>query len=120
MRRASIVLPEPGAPIINTLCPPAAAISSARFTAVLSFHVGEILGIGTLRRQSCLGIHRHRRIESPLPLSRSIAPLAQGVQTVHFDPLDDRRFSGVSAGTTSRRNPSSRALTARGSTPRTG
>lgn len=37
MRRASIVLPEPGAPIINTLCPPAAAISSARFTAVCPF-----------------------------------------------------------------------------------
>lgn len=29
-RRASIVLPEPGEPIISTLWPPAAAISSAR------------------------------------------------------------------------------------------
>ena len=60
----------------------------------LSFHVGEILGIGTLRRQSCLGIHRHRRIESPLPVQQG-DHLAQGVQTVHFDPLHDRRFSGV-------------------------
>lgn len=33
MRRASIVLPEPGAPTIITLWPPAAAISNARLTA---------------------------------------------------------------------------------------
>ena len=32
-RCASMDLPEPGAPIINTLCPPAAAISSARRAA---------------------------------------------------------------------------------------
>ena len=32
MRRASIVLPDPGGPAISRLCPPAAAISSARFT----------------------------------------------------------------------------------------
>ena len=31
IRRASIVFPEPGTPTIRTLCPPAAAISSARF-----------------------------------------------------------------------------------------
>ena len=31
-RRASIVLPEPGDPIISTLCPPATATSSAVFT----------------------------------------------------------------------------------------
>ena len=30
MQRAISVLPEPGGPIISTLCPPAAAISSAR------------------------------------------------------------------------------------------
>ena len=30
MRRASIVLPEPGGPMRSALCPPAAAISSAR------------------------------------------------------------------------------------------
>jgi hypothetical protein len=29
-RRASIVLPAPGGPIISRLCPPAAATSSAR------------------------------------------------------------------------------------------
>jgi uncharacterized membrane protein len=32
MERASSVLPEPGGPVINTLCPPAAATSSARLT----------------------------------------------------------------------------------------
>ena len=32
-RFASMLLPAPGAPHISTLCPPAAAISSARFTA---------------------------------------------------------------------------------------
>ncbi len=30
MQRASMVLPEPGGPIIRRLCPPAAAISAAR------------------------------------------------------------------------------------------
>ena len=33
-RRANIVLPEPGGPIIRTLCPPAAATSSARFAVL--------------------------------------------------------------------------------------
>src|ERR1035438_5411058 len=33
-RLASIVLPEPGGPIISTLCAPAAATSSARFAVV--------------------------------------------------------------------------------------
>ena len=33
-RRASIVLPEPGEPIISTLWPPAAAISSARLATL--------------------------------------------------------------------------------------
>ena len=32
MRFASILFPEPGGPIIRVLCPPAAAISSARLT----------------------------------------------------------------------------------------
>ena len=34
MRRASMVLPEPGGPIIRTLCPPAQATSSARLAWV--------------------------------------------------------------------------------------
>ena len=33
-RRASIVLPDPGGPTIRTLCPPAAATSSARLAVV--------------------------------------------------------------------------------------
>jgi hypothetical protein len=33
-RRASIVLPDPGGPTNNTLCPPAAATSRARFAVV--------------------------------------------------------------------------------------
>jgi hypothetical protein len=32
LERASNVLPEPGGPVISTLCPPAAATSSARLT----------------------------------------------------------------------------------------
>jgi hypothetical protein len=34
MRRASIVLPQPGGPTRMALCPPAAAISSARFATI--------------------------------------------------------------------------------------
>ena len=44
MRRASIVLPEPGAPTIITLWPPAAAISNARLTAACP--LGEAAGCG--------------------------------------------------------------------------
>ena len=36
-RFASMVLPEPGGPIIITLCPPAAATSSARLTCSWPF-----------------------------------------------------------------------------------
>ena len=32
-RRASMVLPAPGGPTMSRLCPPAAAISSARFAS---------------------------------------------------------------------------------------
>lgn len=53
-RRASMDLPEPGEPTSSTLCPPEAAISSARFTFSCPM-TSEKSGMGSV---SPVGCHR--------------------------------------------------------------
>ena len=53
-RRASIDLPEPGEPTSSTLCPPAAAISSARLTFSCPMTSAKS---GPVRLSACGGVH---------------------------------------------------------------
>ena len=88
--RASIVLPQPGGPIMSRLCPPAAAISSARAPR-LPAHVREIGPVAGLQVGCVL-----RRDDRQLALrSRPLDHLEQASGGVHGHPLDPGGFPRI-------------------------
>ena len=87
-------------------------------TTLLALHVREIVQAGAS------GVFRDLAADvglaPPLPLRQEIERFAQRRDGVHLQPVHDGRLGGVDSGTIIARAPSSAALTAIGSTPRTG
>ena len=78
-RRAIIVLPEPGGPTISRLCPPAAAISSARRASACPWTSAKIAvepASAGAAAQPAAGARPERRrvVQRARPLRRAIAP----------------------------------------------
>ena len=117
-RLASIVLPEPGAPIISTLCPPAAAISSARFTWAWPFTSAKSSANRSADAPHSGAAGRAGSMRSP-PFRKSTASRSV-VAPIASIPSTTAASAAFAAGTRMRSSPSSLARTAMGSTPRTG
>ena len=115
-RRASIVLPAPGGPIISRLWPPAAAISSARARVGLAAHVGEV-GTGVRRPWGRRAGSAGSASRSP----RSSSSSSDSVGTPTTSSPSARAASGAFAtGTSIRSHARARAASAIASAPRIG
>ena len=114
IRRASIVLPVPGAPSSSRLCPPAAAISSAQQRRGVAPDVGQV-GLG--HRGGRLGRRRRAAAAARLRASTSAA-IAQARDAGDLQPVDQRRLAGPLARARSAAEPG--AARALGDRQRTG
>ena len=119
IRRASIVFPEPGAPIISTLCPPAAAISSARLASACPFTSAKSSSYRPAATSNGSAAPGTAGTISASPFSSAITSFRLPAPSTSI-PSTTAASRALSAGSTSLRNPSPRARTAIGSTPRTG
>ena len=113
-RRASMVFPDPGGPIINTLCEPAAAISIARLAPscpATSARSTEASGVRIL--------HCSRAVGNGPPLRSSSTNSASVRGAVRATALTRLASATFSVGSTSVRVPVDATRRATGSAPRT-
>ena len=100
-RRASIVLPAPGGPIISRLWPPAAATSSARRAKSLPAQVSEVQRHAPPVGRRCRGWRRRRP-----SLARQVEQrdrLGERAHRQQAQPIDHGGFGGVAARQQQRR-----------------
>ena len=96
MRLASMVLPEPGGPIISRLCPPAAAISMARL-AVCCPRTSPKSTPKLLRGfQQRVGVDLHRL--NAVAGVQQLHHLDQRVDRINIDAVDQRGLARVDLG----------------------
>ena len=93
-RRASIVLPEPGEPIINDVVSARRSDLQRPFHMRLPFHVGEVLGIPQRLCAERLSGGRLRRNDLRLAVQAG-DDLPERRDADRVDPLHDRRLGGI-------------------------
>ena len=94
-RLASMLLPEPGGPIIRTLCEPAAATSMRALGHGLPAHIAEI---GRARRVRVAVLRSgHARVKLFRP-GQQRDHLRQVPHAIHLDAVHHRRFRRVFGG----------------------
>ena len=114
MRRASIVLPEPGGPIIITLCPPAAAISNARLTCICPFTSAKSSAYSLCCASASIVGSMGFISNCPLSSAATCCNEPTGITSI---PSTTAASTAFSSGTYIRRNPRSRASAVMGNTP---